>query len=366
MFIRLLLFFAITFISVHSYSQNTDANKINVNPKARELTDSAVRLVTDDLNHDKVIDLLNQALKIDSNYLAALFIKFSFEGELKQYDKAIITANHILKLQPNVFTIYFSLGIDYLLSGDTISSQKNFNEAEIQINAILDTVKSANSNYNDLLLNKALILIYKDSTQASDSILSSLIRNSKFNFEKELYSKLLHKTKEQLMNGSLDSTQTTVMSSSNAVPPLDIDTVKFCGKKDIRKYKFQSGFYLLKEDYSKSKGFIVSDTNEYYFIAKNITLPLSEIDSVSKVFDKHFKSFVLNFYFKDSAVKELSDFSMMCLNHKAGLLLNNKLINAGNVLGPIDNGALSLVDLKKSEHEIDNLIQSIDTFICKK
>lgn len=366
MFIRLLLFFTITFISVHCYSQNTDAKKTNISPKARALNDSAVSLVVDNSHYDKAIDLLNQALQIDSNYLIALYNKFSYESALKQYDKAITTAQHIIRIKPNSFMAYFSLGIGYLLSGDTMSSQKSFNEAEIQINNILDTLKPANKNYKDLLLNKAVIMIYNDNTQASDSILSLLISNTKDRFEKNMYSMYLHKTKEQLMNGALDSSQSSTMDSSEAFPSLNIDTVKFYDKNDIHKYKFQPGFYLLKEDYRKSKGFIDSDTNEYYFIAKNITIPLTALDSVSKRFNNRFKNFELIFHFNDSCVKELSDFSMICINHKVGLFLNNRLINAANVIGTIDSGELSLTGLKQNEQEIDNLIQSIDNEISKK
>ena len=178
----------------------------------------------------------------------------------------------------------------YLNLGDTTSFQKNLNEAERQINNTLDTLNSVNKDYNNLLLNKAVIMIFKDSTLASDSILNLLIGNTKYRFEKDIYSMFLHKTKEQIMSGALDSTQTTTMDSSETIPALNMDTVKFCGKNDIHKYKFQPGFYLLKEDYKKSKGFIVSDTNQYYFIAKSITIPLTALDSVSKRFNKRYKS----------------------------------------------------------------------------
>jgi len=365
MFIRLLLFFTTTFIGIHCYSQNTYSKKTNVNPKAIELNNSAVKLATDNLHYDIAIDLLNQALQIDSNFLTALYNKFSYECGLKKYDYAINTAHQILRIEPNNFTTYYLLGMSYLNSGDTLSSQKNFNEAEIQINNILDTLKSANRNYKNLLLNKAVILIYKDSTQASDSILNLLISNTKDRFEKDMYSIYLHKTKAQLMSGALDGTQTSTMDSSESIPTLNMDTVKFCGKKDIRKYKFQPGFYLLREDRRKSKGFIVSDTNQYYFIAKNITIPLSGVDSVYKRFNNRFKRFELIFYFNDASIKALSDFSMICINQKVGLLLNNMLINAANVIGPINSGELSLTGLKQNEREIDNLIQSIRNEINK-
>ena len=366
MLVRFLLFFTITFISVHCYSQNTGINKTNINPKARALNDSAVSLGLDSLHYDKAIDLLNQALQIDSNFLTALFNKFSFECGLKKYNKAIITANHILRIQPINPLFYFSVGMACLNSGDSISSQNFFNVSEKQISSLLDTLKPANRFYNNLLLYKAFLMILKDSTQASDSIFSSLISNTKDRYEKASYSQFSHITKEQIISGKLDSTQSISIDSSYTNPPFDIDTVKFFGKKDIRKYKFQPGFYLLKEDHRKSKGFMVSDTNQYYFIAKNITIPLTALDSVSKRFNNRFKKFELIFYFNDSSVKALSDFSMICINRKVGLLLNNKLINAANVIGTIDYGKLSLTGLKQSEQEIDNIIQSIDIEISKK
>lgn len=365
MFIRLLLFFTITFISFHGHSQNTDGKKTNINLKAKELTDSALKLVTIDLGSDKVIDLLNQALQIDSNYLPALYNKFSFEGGLKHYDEAIIIANHILRIQPQNPSLQFSAAMMYFISGDTISSKRYFNEAEIEVNNLLDTMEHTSKTYNDLLLNKAFIMIFKDSLQTSDSILTSLISRSKNNIEIDLYSLYLHKTKEQVINDIFNNSQSTTMDSSDAVPQFEIDTVKFCGQNDIHKYTFEPGFYLLKEDHRKSKGFIVSDTNEYYFIARNITIPLTALDSVSKRFNNRLKKFELIFYFKDSSVKELYDFTAKCLNRKIGILINDKLINAVNVLMPIENGKLSLSGSKLNEQKVNDLKQSIDKIITK-
>lgn len=365
MFNRAHLFLLIIFIGVHCYGQNPDAKKINVNLRAKELNDSAVKLFRQTMQGDTAIKLLNQALQIDSNYLTALYNKFSFESELKHYDKAIITANHILRIQPQNPIFYTSAAMLYFVSGDTISSKNYFNEAGIEVNNLLETMEHTNRTYNDLLLNKAFIMIFKDSLQTSDSILSLIISNTKDSIEKDLYSQYLHKTKEQVINDIFNSSQSTTMDSSDVIPPFDIDTVRFCGKNDIHKYNFQPGFYLLKEDYKKSKGFIVSDTNEYYLIAKNITIPLSKVDSVSKIFDKRSKKFELNFYFNDSSVKELYDFTAKCLNRKVGILINNKLINAVNVLMPIENGKLSLSGSKLNEQKVDNLKQSIDKIINK-
>jgi len=365
MFIRLLLFFAITFINVNCYSQSIEAKKNNVNPKARALNDSAVNLVINNVQYDKAIDLLDQALQIDSNYLSALYHKFSYEYTIQRYNQAIITAQHILRLQPQPPYFYTSVASLYFHSGDSISANKFLQVAEIKINSILDTMKMANSEYNDLLLNKAVVFICKDSLHLSDSILSLLITNAKDSDQKDAYSQYLHITREKFINDIFNSTQSTTMGSSEAMPAINIDTVKFYGKKDIRKYKFQPGFYLLKEDHRKSKGLMVSDTNQYYFIAKSITIPLSGVDSVSKIFSKHFKKFELNFCFNDSGVKELYDFTTKCLNHKVGILINNKLMNAVNVLMPIEDGKLTLSGSKLSEQEIDNLMQSIRNEINK-
>lgn len=352
-------------MGVYCFGQNPGAKKNNVDPKAKELNDSAVRLFSQTMQGDTAIKLLNKALQIDSNYLAALYNKFSFESGLKQYDKAIITANHILRIQPQNPLLYFSVAMMYFISGDTISSKNYFNEAEIEVNNLLDTMAHTNKTYNDLLVNKVFIMIFKDSLQTSDSILSLLISNTKDSFEKDLYSQYLHKTKEQFINDIFNNSQSNNTTSYDTISTFDIDTVRFCGKNDIYKYKFQPGFYLLKEDYRKSKGFIVSDTNQYYFIAKNITIPLTAIDSVSKRFNNRFKNFELIFHFNDSCVKELSDFSMICINHKVSLFLNNRLINAANVIGTIDSGELSLTGLKLNEQGIDDLIQSIDKIINK-
>jgi hypothetical protein len=71
MFIRLRLFLIIICAAIHCFGQNPGAKTININPKARALNDSAVSLVMDNFHYDKAIDLLNQALQIDSSYLTA-------------------------------------------------------------------------------------------------------------------------------------------------------------------------------------------------------------------------------------------------------------------------------------------------------
>src|SRR4051794_18718285 len=76
-----------------------------VNPKARQLNDSAMTLTRSlkDEDYQKAIMLFDQAIEIDSNYTLAYWNKLSFQTQLKQYDKAIQTAKQLTTLSKSPY-----------------------------------------------------------------------------------------------------------------------------------------------------------------------------------------------------------------------------------------------------------------------
>ena len=124
------------------------------NKKARELNDSASRLIRNnplDSIYEKAIALLNKATEIDSNYYNAYSSKLSLQWMLKKYDNALETAKHLKNLRLNSPDSYVTVGLLYEKLGDTISSYKYFSIAIAKYDNILDTMSIKNKMYNVLL-----------------------------------------------------------------------------------------------------------------------------------------------------------------------------------------------------------------------
>ncbi len=356
------LIFSTIFLSLFIYGLKSEKAQDSLNSIAKNLNDSAFSIAIRSQDYTKAIDLLNQALKIDSNYFRALDNKLSCEFGLKKYDEALGTLKKIMKLKPEIPEYSVTTGLIYFLKGDTISSEKYFNEAAIKYNRILDTMSTYNNYYDNVLMNKAINLIFNDQQQLANNILKSLYGKAKNDIEKEMYAEYINKSKQEIINSIFNGNQNSVSDTSVSVPSLELDTVNFSTKKDIKNYKFKSGFYLLKNAYIDSQGFNLQNTNEYYYVAKNISMPLVNIDSVFKVFDKHDKFFVLNIYFNKTGVKELNDFTMKCINQKIGLSINNKLLIAALDIGQIENGKMTLSG-KFTENDIANMKLQIENTI---
>ncbi len=324
-----------------------------------------MNLFMNSMQYDRAIALLNGALQIDSNFLPALSNKFSFEIAKERYDTALITGIHIIRLRPSFYEMYNTVAMMYYYLGDTIASQNYFKQADIKINQTLDTIKASNVKYKELLTNKAFVLVFQDSLAASDSIISMLIRNSKDSLEKEVFKDYLHKNKQQLLCKIFQKNDSASVSYADTVSMFNIDTVHFYGKKDIHKYHFSPGFYLLKQDYSNTKGFKVAGGSESYFIARHILVPLTFVDSIFKTINRFPKGIVVNIYFSKEGTKALYDFTLKCVNEKAGLLINDSLFVAAKIYVSIESGHMAIFDANFTEKNVDSFIYTIKKVIHK-
>jgi len=107
----------------------------------------------------KQLDLLNQAIKIDSNYFVAYNNKFGVERRLKKYKDALITANEMLRLFPRDPTLKFFAGKMYDINGDTIRARAYYQDYLFQCNRELDTMTMRNKQREFLELQKGLVLV---------------------------------------------------------------------------------------------------------------------------------------------------------------------------------------------------------------
>ena len=87
------------FIGFWACGQKTENDKISNDRRKKELFDSSIVLARNG-NYQQAIALLDQATAIDSNYIAAYGNKVIFQLELKDFDKALITANNLIRINP--------------------------------------------------------------------------------------------------------------------------------------------------------------------------------------------------------------------------------------------------------------------------
>lgn len=192
------LCFLFLIIGLKVYGQ-TEEKKYSVTSKARQLTDSAVRIVVDAENYPKAITLLDQAIRSDSNYYPAYTNKLTFQLALKQYGQALPTAKKINTLRPEDPVPYVSVGLLYEALHDTLSSQKYFAAANMHFQKILDTMNKANASYEQFIMNKAINLVLLGQQENGNALLRELYDDTKSDLMKETISPLRNKTKQEIL-----------------------------------------------------------------------------------------------------------------------------------------------------------------------
>jgi tetratricopeptide (TPR) repeat protein len=131
--------------------------KISFNLKAKQLNDSAARIAMDSENYIKAIALVNEAIKLDSNYYPAYTNKLSFLLALKRYNEALPTAKkikHALGLKIRFLMSQLDCFVKYYRYHKVL--QKYFAAADSHFNSILDTMNRANVDYEQIMMNKEL------------------------------------------------------------------------------------------------------------------------------------------------------------------------------------------------------------------
>ncbi|WP_073402499.1 tetratricopeptide repeat protein [Mucilaginibacter sp. OK098] len=191
--------------------------KRKINPLSIKLNDSAMQLVmhfgTDDKSVVNGINLLDKAIRIDSNYVTAYWNKFSFQNQLKQYNEALETVKHLLKLRPNDALIIALTGLAYEKTGDTISAAKCYKNALSNYDKILDTMNLKNKSYCGLATGKAMILKLLNKNEQSDAYLKGLLQTETDPVNKQLYEESLRDSRNDVLYGKGD----TVSENANPV-----------------------------------------------------------------------------------------------------------------------------------------------------
>lgn len=192
----------ILFLCVIFYSCDRSDKKHSINPAAKKLHDSAVSIVIKVRDYPRAIDLLNQAIQVDSNYFAAYNSKFSFLGLSKSGDlnELLKTLENLIRLRPDLPDFYFYSGVISLKANDSIASKKYFNDAIRSYDKILDTVKADKALREIFSINKGISLILVEQEVAGHDLLKQVYEAESDTSFKSKIAKLMTMSKQSLVD----------------------------------------------------------------------------------------------------------------------------------------------------------------------
>jgi tetratricopeptide (TPR) repeat protein len=193
--------FTIIFLLFGLFSCGQTISKHTVNPYARKLNDSALRMTlqTNDSCYQKAIFLFDQATAVDSNYFLAYWNKLVFQCQLKQYKKAVITSENLIRIRPIAPDLYFTRGGLYERINDTLSAKIDFQKALSLYDNILDTMSVGNRDYDMLFMNKAVDLIMLGEQIKGNELLKQLYDRQTDEGYKDLTLSFMNKNRKEVL-----------------------------------------------------------------------------------------------------------------------------------------------------------------------
>jgi tetratricopeptide (TPR) repeat protein len=182
-----------------SIGQTTSKHRINA--LAKKLNDSAIELTftMNDSDYQKAILLLDQATAVDSNYFLAYWNKLVFQLQLKQYDKAIVTSKNLIRIRTTAPDLHLTFGVLYERVRDSLSAEKEFQEALSLYDKFLDTMSLKNKDYDMLSVNKAVDLIMLGEQMKGNEFLKQLYDRQADDSLKGLILSFMNKNKKDLI-----------------------------------------------------------------------------------------------------------------------------------------------------------------------
>lgn len=224
----------IPILSLILFSNKYARSQSHVNPEARKLNDSAFRVWNDfpfpshklhkfengklvevslDSTKDKyfttdsavtykrLMSLLDQALKNDSNYKIAYWSKFSYQCQWKKHTEAVVTGKKLLGFFPNQVVIKLAVAEQYDDIGDTIVAKKYYNEVLTVVNKQLDTMNVSNKDYTNTGLFKAEVLILLNQNDSVQRFLKKLYDKETNDLNKRTIKATMKRTRKEILSG---------------------------------------------------------------------------------------------------------------------------------------------------------------------
>ena len=197
MSIRLLFFLLV--VSLYACGQQATVKRHIPNPQAKKLADSAWRLMADPHQSEVAISLLNQSIQLDSDYTQPYLLKLSFLWQKKQYDSCLEITGRLIRLHPKVDEFYGQTGMLYYLKGDSTTSKKFFTKAVSICNGKLDAMTTQNDQYNFLLLNKGVYLLFSDKPEEANEIFEKVPAKLTNPLFRKHFASFANKSKQELI-----------------------------------------------------------------------------------------------------------------------------------------------------------------------
>ncbi|MBV8388370.1 MAG: hypothetical protein JO080_01070 [Mucilaginibacter sp.] len=151
--------------------------------------------------YKRLMSLLDQALKIDSNYKIAYWSKFSYQGQWKKHAEAVVTGEKLLTLFPNQPLIKLAVAEQYDDIGDTTVAKKYYNEILTLFDKTLDTMSANNRQRRFLELDKAEVLILLNQNSSAQSFLKKLYDKETNDMNKGIINATMKRTREEILSG---------------------------------------------------------------------------------------------------------------------------------------------------------------------
>lgn len=199
------MIFLLSSLSLFSCKQNLPRHKVD--PLAETLAKRAMALPLLFDNPDsskKAVSLLDSATQIDSDYYWAHYNKLLLLSNLKQFDKALVAVNNLIRLRPTRHDFYLNRGYLYHRLDDSNASKADYQRSLTICTKVLDTMSATNPGYDYFSLDKAISLIMLDDQEKGNQLLKEIYARQTDKDWKEYYGSYLNKTKDEILK-MLDS-----------------------------------------------------------------------------------------------------------------------------------------------------------------
>jgi tetratricopeptide (TPR) repeat protein len=202
-----LRYFIIFLISISGFSSSHAQTKKHItNPKAKLLNDQAIRLFTSGGQSPdtvaKVNRLLDEAVKLDSNYYEGWINKLSFQCHYDHYTEGLKTLKRMSRIFPGIDEVTMFYGVLQYKTGNKTEALAAFGKLLKKYNGLLEKNKN-NANTKGLLFNKGVILIMTDKTAEGQALLRKLYEEEKDPMTKSNIAFYVNSTRDQIIEDKI-------------------------------------------------------------------------------------------------------------------------------------------------------------------
>jgi tetratricopeptide (TPR) repeat protein len=166
----------------------------------KEINDSVIALTNhyqDTSKFKQAINLLNDAIHLDSNHFESYSKKVFFQIAIGDFDGASKTSTQLIKFRPDSADLYFQRGLFKELINDSLSSKPDFSKAVLLYKLTLDTLDKKNPYWFAYWKNSAVCLILSGQGQIIHEFLR---QNCKTAFDSTIYdAKVLTQNRNELL-----------------------------------------------------------------------------------------------------------------------------------------------------------------------